>query len=147
MASLLAADSDREKFLYDLGVHGDPVASRIRIDQARQSGERFEGEAYGLLARLHIFSPSPLDRVPPVTVLDPTAGGGSIPFESARLNCRTIANDLNPVATLILKATLELPLSSSGSLSCTAASRVLAAEFVRRRDQILQELLPAGTIR
>ena len=44
-----------------------------------------------------------------VTVLDPTAGGGSIPFEAMRLGCNVIANDLNPVATAIEKATLQYP--------------------------------------
>lgn len=44
-----------------------------------------------------------------ITVLDPTAGGGSIPFEAMRLGCNVIANDLNPVATAIEKATLDYP--------------------------------------
>jgi len=44
-----------------------------------------------------------------ITVLDPTAGGGSIPFEALRLGHRVIANDLNPVATTILYATLDYP--------------------------------------
>ena len=42
-------------------------------------------------------------------VLDPTAGGGSIPFESERLGLSTYANDLNPVAALILIATTVYP--------------------------------------
>src|SRR4051812_17559906 len=46
MASLLPANADREKFMHALGIHGDPVASRRRIDEARRKGERFEGEAY-----------------------------------------------------------------------------------------------------
>ena len=37
------------------------------------------------------------------------AGGGSIPLESVRLAFRTWANDLNPVAGLILRATVEWP--------------------------------------
>jgi len=41
------------------------------------------------------------------TVLDATAGGGVIPFESIRYGLPTIANELNPVATLILKVILE----------------------------------------
>ncbi len=41
------------------------------------------------------------------TVLDPTAGGGVIPFESLRYNLPTIANELNPVPSLILKVILE----------------------------------------
>ena len=44
-----------------------------------------------------------------LTVLDPTAGGGSIPFEALRLGHRVIANDHNPVSTVILYATLDYP--------------------------------------
>ena len=43
------------------------------------------------------------------TVLDPFAGGGAIPLEAGRLGCRAIANDYNPVAHLILRATCEWP--------------------------------------
>ena len=46
--------------------------------------------------------------VPP-KVLDPFAGGGAIPLEALRLGCETYASDLNPVAVLIEKATLEYP--------------------------------------
>lgn len=42
-------------------------------------------------------------------VLDPFAGGGSIPLEALRLGCEAHAIDYNPVAVLILKATLEYP--------------------------------------
>lgn len=42
-------------------------------------------------------------------VLDPFAGGGSIPLEALRLGCETYANDYNPVAVFIEKATLEWP--------------------------------------
>lgn len=42
-------------------------------------------------------------------VLDPFAGGGAIPLEASRLGCQPIANDYNPVAYLILKATCEFP--------------------------------------
>jgi adenine-specific DNA methylase len=45
-----------------------------------------------------------------LTVLDPTAGGGSIPFEALRLGHTVIANELNPVATIILYATLDYPI-------------------------------------
>jgi len=37
------------------------------------------------------------------------AGGGSIPFEFLRLGFRTVAVEYNPVASLILKATVEFP--------------------------------------
>ena len=48
-----------------------------------------------------------LDRMP--KVFDPFAGGGAIPLEAARLGCRTYANDLNPVAHIIEKGSLEFP--------------------------------------
>ena len=42
-------------------------------------------------------------------VLDPFAGGGAIPLEALRLGCEAYASDLNPVAVLIEKSTLEYP--------------------------------------
>ena len=45
----------------------------------------------------------------PSKVLDCFAGGGSIPLEALRLGCETYALEYNPVAVLILKATLEYP--------------------------------------
>jgi len=45
----------------------------------------------------------------PPRVLDPFAGGGAIPLEALRLGCETYASDLNPVAVLIEKCTLEYP--------------------------------------
>ena len=46
-------------------------------------------------------------KAPPV--LDPFAGGGSIPLEAQRLGLRAYASDLNPVAVLINKALIEIP--------------------------------------
>lgn len=45
----------------------------------------------------------------PPRMLDPFAGGGSIPLEALRLGTETYANDYNPVAVFIEKATLEWP--------------------------------------
>jgi adenine-specific DNA methylase len=53
-------------------------------------------------------------------VLDPTAGGGSIPFEAVRLGFETISNDLNPVAALIEKATIKLGLTVPPSILARA---------------------------
>jgi adenine-specific DNA methylase len=44
-----------------------------------------------------------------VVVVDPMAGGGSIPLEALRLGFATIAGDYNPVAYLLLRATIEFP--------------------------------------
>jgi putative DNA methylase len=46
-------------------------------------------------------------KAPPV--LDPFAGGGSIPLEAQRLGLLAYASDLNPVAVLINKALIEIP--------------------------------------
>ncbi len=42
-------------------------------------------------------------------VVDPFAGGGSIPLEAQRLGCRAEASDLNPLAVLINTALIDIP--------------------------------------
>jgi len=48
-------------------------------------------------------------RAPKPRVLDMFAGGGSIPLEALRLGCEAYAVELNPVAYIILLATLVYP--------------------------------------
>ena len=55
------------------------------------------------------YSNKPATAFSGITLLDPTAGGGSIPFEAMRLGCKVIANDLNPVASGIEIASLKYP--------------------------------------
>jgi len=43
-------------------------------------------------------------------VLDPFAGGGSLPWEAARLGCEAYAHDLNPNAVLTLLGTVDYPM-------------------------------------
>lgn len=45
---------------------------------------------------------------PRPVVLDPFAGGGSIPVEALRLGAETFASDLNPVATLLNRVLVEV---------------------------------------
>ncbi|WP_246000306.1 DUF1156 domain-containing protein [Nocardioides pocheonensis] len=45
----------------------------------------------------------------PPAIVDPFAGGGTIPLEAQRLGLEAHASDLNPVAVLINKALIELP--------------------------------------
>jgi adenine-specific DNA methylase len=52
------------------------------------------------------------DKVP--QVFDPFAGGGAIPLEAMWLGCHASASDLNPVAWLLLKGTLEYPRKYAG---------------------------------
>jgi len=44
-----------------------------------------------------------------ITILDPMAGGGSIPLEALRLGFKVITGDSNPVSYLLLRATIEFP--------------------------------------
>lgn len=45
----------------------------------------------------------------PPPILDPFAGGGTIPLEAERLGLDSHATDLNPVSVLITKALIEIP--------------------------------------
>ena len=149
LASLLPADADREKFMHLLGIHGDPVTSRRRIDTARRRGERFEGKAYSY-PRAFGHVPSQDDRtwvtsalgnsLADFTVIDPTAGGGSIPFEATRLGISAVANDLNPVAALIMRATVEWPSGFGSQLKAEFGS--LSERFIRIREERLEPYYP-----
>ena len=150
LASLLPADADREKFMHVLGIHGDPVATRRRIDAARRRGERFEGQAYSY-PRAFGYVPGQDDKawvtsslrnsLANFSVVDPTAGGGSIPFEATRLGIRAVANDLNPVATLVMRATVQWP-SEFGSELKSEFDRV-SERFIRIREERLAPYFPA----
>lgn len=50
----------------------------------------------------------------PPSVVDPFAGGGSIPLEAQRFGLTAHASDLNPVAVLICKAMIEIPARFAG---------------------------------
>lgn len=78
-----------------------------------------------------------------VTVFDPTAGGGSIPFEAMRLGCNVIANDLNPVATAIEKATLTYPVIYGNSLLNELAyyGKILTDQQTNKLSQYYPELI------
>ncbi|WP_276763635.1 DUF1156 domain-containing protein [Mycolicibacter arupensis] len=51
----------------------------------------------------------------PPPILDPFAGGGTIPLEAQRLGLEAHASDLNPVAVLINKALIEIPPRFAGN--------------------------------
>ena len=50
----------------------------------------------------------------PPPLLDPFAGGGTIPLEAQRLGLEAHAHDLNPVAVMINKAMIEIPPKFAG---------------------------------
>lgn len=61
-----------------------------------------------LLREAHAEIVASCDGDPP-PILDPFAGGGTIPLEAQRLGLDAHASDLNPVAVLIDKALIEIP--------------------------------------
>ena len=122
LGSLLPAGVKREDFLGLLGVPADVDLQKVqdKIVQAKASGVRlkenpfFWPRAYervpsaGALSRFHILLKEFWGVRSPL-VVDPMAGGGSIPFEAIRLGLPVVAGDLNPIAFICLKGTLEYP--------------------------------------
>ena len=144
-ASLLNADADQSDF-YDLmgtyaGVHHDAQ----RLAAANAAGSKTEGYA-NRRAFTHNLSAAEADwfqenlAVPNPTVLDVTAGGGSIPFEAGRLGLNTIANELNPVAALILRATCQWPQQYGNALH--TAYQEVSARFQERVKELLDGVYP-----
>ncbi|MCL2159260.1 MAG: DUF1156 domain-containing protein [Oscillospiraceae bacterium] len=60
----------------------------------------------------------------PPALLDPFAGGGSIPLEAQRLGLEAHASDLNPVAVMINKAMIEIPPKFAGQPPVNPEARV-----------------------
>ena len=89
-------------------------------------------------------------------MLDPFAGGGSIPFEALRYGFITIANDLNPVAAVILKATLDYParfgpgladdIRKWGDIWATRVKEKLAPYFPKQPGESIFAYLWARTV-
>jgi adenine-specific DNA methylase len=154
LASLLPAGVAPDTFLEVIGILGDPVAARRRNDSKLRAGQTPLGEVEYGYPRAFRHALTKQDRealrkagIPAkAVVLDPTAGGGAIPFEAARLGMQVLANDLNPVAALIEKATIEYPLKFGGALIPTFAD--LAREFIAKATPRFEGLFPpeaAGT--
>ena len=147
LASLLPADADREKFLHVLGIHGDPARARDQIDRARRTGVRVDDPygyerafKYSLESSDSRWLEEAIPDVRGVTVLDPTAGGGSIPFETLRIGLTSLANDLNPVAALVMKATVQWPSTLASDIGKQFVE--LAAEWRRRVEDRLESFFP-----
>ena len=149
LASLLPADADRSRFLHVLGIHGDPVATRHRIDAAKRTGEHLGPDPYGY-RRAFTYAPSHEDKdwlasatgrpLSSVSVLDPSSGGGSIPMETGRLGTASLANDLNPVAALILMATVDWPLRHG--IVALESFEALSREFIRCAEPKYEGVFP-----
>ena len=145
LASLLPETADHAMFLQVLGIHGDPVRAKRLMDEARRTGVRV-ADPYGY-KRAFAYQPTKAEQRwidkevgDNATVLDSVAGGGSIPFESRRLGLTTLANDLNPVAAVILRATAEYPATYMGAL--VVEFDAIAREFRLRMNRMLADHFP-----
>jgi adenine-specific DNA methylase len=145
LASILAEEASKDEFLKALGIHGDPVKGVALIDRAKRTGVRVD-DPYGY-ERAFKFAPTEAQMTALVgynrrstVVLDATAGGGAIPLESIRLGFSAISNDLNPVAVLLQKATIEYPKELGHELLDEFNS--LAKDFRSRVEDCLKEYIP-----
>lgn len=127
LASLLPADYDRESFERLLGFYAsssDIVTMANRLASKPEGVRLKEGHGKRAFAS-HIPEPHTQRAIDAIrklwgeqpSVLDPMAGGGSIPLEAARLGLKVLANEYNPVACSILEATVDYPLHFGPKLS------------------------------
>jgi len=139
-------------FLHALGIYGDPVAGRAKIQAANAAGVKLEGNGYGY-DRAFTYTPDAetaarIDRLvalrgsgeSTVRVLDPFSGGGSIPFESARYGFAAIANELNPVASAILQGTVDLPTKLGPEFATTI--KTWGGKWADRINKRLDDFFP-----
>jgi putative DNA methylase len=78
-------------------------------------------------------------------VLDPFAGGGSIPLEAQRLGLESHASDLNPLAVIINKALIEFPSRFCGKAAIHPHTGTLSASH-NRSDGLAEDIRYYGTL-
>ena len=142
----MKATANREKFYEAIATHPGIVLEQQALDAAKINQVRAQ-EGYSQPRAFsqpitqenlkwlqdNLANPDPL-------ILDITAGGGSIPFEAGRLGISTIANELNPVAGLILWATCEWPQKYGYKL--LQQYEEVANSFLKKVNALTTELYP-----
>ena len=145
-AALLDSAADRGQFVQAIGSTDSVVDERRRMDEIKATGEWSDVSFSNKRAFTHNLTDDERDwfrrnlAVADPVVLDVTAGGGSIPFEAGRLGLRSIANELNPVATLILRATCEWPQQYGPAL------RDAYADVSRKYLERVRELISSNEV-
>ena len=123
LAALLPSDAKHDFVLKLLGIplNVDVVKAQEEILRAKAAGIRLSYNPFSW-EKAYKHTPSKAERSDLSSMLlegwgtrhplvfDPMAGGGSIPFEAMRLGLPVVAGDLNPIAFVCLKGTLEYPL-------------------------------------
>ncbi len=148
LGSLLPADFRRDTFERLLGF-GRPGREIVEARRLMDTGVRVKG-GFGCdrafkapLARRDVAAAHKAAEGvwgDGITVLDPMAGGGSIPLEAARLGFKTLANEYNPVACSILEATVDYPFRFGEELARKA--RKWAKVWLERVEERLAPFYP-----
>jgi adenine-specific DNA methylase len=153
LASILPPDTTRKEFLELLGIphNKDVVAAAEKLARAKANKVKLkENPLSWERAFKHTPTQPQLNALrekisrfwgrDKVMVLDPMAGGGSIPYEALRLELDVVAGELNPVAYIVLKATLEYPVKFRERL--VQAVRDFCEEVHRRARNELEAFFP-----
>jgi adenine-specific DNA methylase len=125
LASVLPKDTDPDDILSWMQIGPKENIKTKTISEYVEEKKATEDDRSGTLGE-HYGYPRPFTRSPSKkqreslhetlrdhwngqlpTVVDPTAGGGVIPFEALRYGLPTKANELNPIPTLMLRILLE----------------------------------------
>lgn len=93
---------ERVERVESLHVQGDPLYAGV----LERANARFGTDAQTLPDFIGQLGTARFGHRP--VVGDPFAGGGSIPFESARVGCDVVASDLNPVAAMLTWGALNI---------------------------------------
>ncbi len=141
--ALLSADADKDRFYALMGTHSGVAEEQRRIIQASAGNVR-DSAGYSM-RRAFTHNLTDAERgwfggnsaAAGAVVLDVTAGGGSIPFEAGRLGVRSVANELNPVAGLILRATCRWPQLFGGALRAEYAG--VSRRFLERVRALVRD--------
>ncbi len=141
-AALLKPGADHSRFISAIGTTETVADERRMMDEVKASGQWSDVKFSNKRAFTHNLSDAEREwfrdnlAVPDPVVLDVTAGGGSIPFEAGRLGLAAIANELNPVAALILRATCQWPQQFGPALA--AQYREVSNRFLERVRELIE---------
>ncbi len=122
LASILPQGIERKMFFKLMGIpyDADIVNASRKLKEAKAQNQKLDKNPFvWKRAFTHVLSEEEISQLNQqvtsfwgrndIVILDPMAGGGSIPYEAIRLGLPVVCGDLNPVAFAILKATVEYP--------------------------------------
>jgi len=156
LGSLLPSDFAHDVFERLLGFWGSSkkiLAAQQMLEVAQDRGGRRIQNPHGGRAFKSALSEEDLAKAQTsaaslfgknITVIDPMAGGGSIPLESIRMGFRTLANEYNPVACSVLEATIDYPFRFGEKLGRRA--HLWGAELRRRFNLRMEKFFPKSGI-